>query len=264
TLCKNYTAEGTQSFEQYIRQQGSSQDPILAFHQAHGAEIVKAIAGYRPQDRANLGNGVLVAYDILNRTPRQQRKTEANAAAVIDSTITMIDQQQISQFVQGEVAQLLGVGRSECDIDRPLMEMGLDSADLLKLQQEVERKFELKLGAGFFFEHNTLTKVSDYLTPKLVTGSKTNSSNPVRSIKALQSSEKDQQLTSVGTSNSEHAATDIAIIGMSCKLPGGIETPEQLWQVLASERCMISPFPQARGNWPTSTDQPGIKLGGFI
>src|SRR5581483_27764 len=57
TLCKNYTAEGTQSFEQYIRQQGSSQDPILAFHQAHGAEIVKAIAGYRPQDRANLGNG---------------------------------------------------------------------------------------------------------------------------------------------------------------------------------------------------------------
>ncbi|MFF8911603.1 type I polyketide synthase, partial [Streptomyces olivaceoviridis] len=39
----------------------------------------------------------------------------------------------------------------------------------------------------------------------------------------------------------------IAIIGMACRLPGGIATPEDLWSVLTEGRDMISPFPADRG-----------------
>ncbi|KIF79662.1 hypothetical protein QR77_03260, partial [Streptomyces sp. 150FB] len=38
----------------------------------------------------------------------------------------------------------------------------------------------------------------------------------------------------------------IAIIGMACRLPGGIDTPDELWDLLAESREAISPFPEDR------------------
>src|SRR5215813_8448472 len=262
TLCKNYNAESSQSFEEYIRLQGGGQDPVLAFHQAHGAEIVKAIAGYRPRDRANQGNGVLVAYDILNRTPRLRRIEAANAATATNSRITAIDQQQISEFVRGETAQSLGVGKNECDIDRPLMEMGLDSADLLKLQQLCKDRFGLEFQAGFFFEHNTVRKVVEYLTTRLAAAPE---ANRAPSVNAAPRSRNVTPPAPGDAPDKERAATsDIAIVGMSCKLPGGIETPDQLWQALASNECVIGSFPRTRRSWPGGDDYPGIDQGGFV
>jgi acyl transferase domain-containing protein/enoyl-CoA hydratase/carnithine racemase/acyl carrier protein/SAM-dependent methyltransferase/ribosomal protein S18 acetylase RimI-like enzyme len=263
TLCKNYNAEGAQSFEEYIRRQGGGQDPVLTFHQAHGAEIVKAIPGYRPQDHINLGNGVLVAYDILNRMPRRQRiEAAANTATDTDSRITTVDQQQISEFIQGEVAESLGIGKSECDIDRPLMEMGLDSADLLKLQQRCEDRFGLEFQAGFFFEHSAIRKVIEYLTTRLAAAPEANRA-PV--VNTAQRSRTVTPPARGDAPDKERAgATDIAIVGMSCRLPGGIETPDQLWQALASNECVIGSFPRTRRGWPSKDDYPGIDQGGFV
>ncbi len=39
----------------------------------------------------------------------------------------------------------------------------------------------------------------------------------------------------------------IAITGMSCRLPGGIESPAQLWEALSQGRTGLSPFPSDRG-----------------
>ncbi|MEO8034999.1 MAG: acyl carrier protein, partial [Acidobacteriota bacterium] len=146
SLCKSYDGANVLSFEEYIRLQGGSQDVVLAFHQAHGAEIVKAIPGYRPEDHANLNNGVLVAYDILNLSQR--------VATTAEPPTKRIGRQEVGRFVAGEAARLLGIDQSELDTDRPVMEMGLDSADLLKLQRFCEGHFGLRLQAGFFFEEN--------------------------------------------------------------------------------------------------------------
>jgi len=250
TLCKSYRAEDGRSFEDYIRQQGSGRDAILAFHEAHGAEIVKVIQGYRPQDSANLHNGVLVVYDILNRTPRRHTVTT-------DADVRRTDQPQIGPFVQTEAATLLGIRGSEIDIDRPLMEMGLDSADLLKLQRHCETEFGLKLHAGFFFEYSSLRKVIEYLTARLA---------PVPAAAEVQQVSTVEEETEPAVSRDEKSAvaTDIAIIGMSCRLPGGIETPDQLWQVLASEQCVTGSFPRMRGDWPAAADYAGIDRGGFV
>ena len=40
-------------------------DPTIFFHVSGGAKILDIIHDYRPEDYENLGNGVLVAYDIL-------------------------------------------------------------------------------------------------------------------------------------------------------------------------------------------------------
>ena len=39
----------------------------------------------------------------------------------------------------------------------------------------------------------------------------------------------------------------IAILGMGCRFPGGVETPEQLWEVVAEGRDEIGTFPEDRG-----------------
>ncbi|MDT0574323.1 type I polyketide synthase, partial [Streptomyces sp. DSM 3412] len=39
----------------------------------------------------------------------------------------------------------------------------------------------------------------------------------------------------------------IAIVGMSCRFPGGVETPDQLWELFRSGRDAISGFPEGRG-----------------
>ncbi|MEL4889498.1 SDR family NAD(P)-dependent oxidoreductase [Pectobacterium betavasculorum] len=44
----------------------------------------------------------------------------------------------------------------------------------------------------------------------------------------------------------------IAIISMGCRLPGGIHSPEQLWQQLSNDEDAIGPFPADRG-WNVKT-----------
>ncbi|MFE3022400.1 type I polyketide synthase, partial [Streptomyces sp. NPDC059256] len=70
----------------------------------------------------------------------------------------------------------------------------------------------------------------------------------------------------------DDSAEPIAIVAMSCRFPGGVRTPEDLWELLVKERDAVSPFPTDRGwdiegQFDADPDAPGtfyVREGGFL
>ncbi len=84
-----------------------------------------------------------------------------------------------------------------------------------------------------------------------------------RVVEALRASVKDnERLREQNRRLVEAAAEPIAVTAMSCRFPGGIHTPEQLWDLLVDERETVSGFPEDR-DWDLrdlfddDPDQPG-------
>src|SRR5271167_3566509 len=70
----------------------------------------------------------------------------------------------------------------------------------------------------------------------------------------------------------ERSSEPIAIVGMSCRFPGGVDSPESLWQMVADGRDVMSDFPNDRG-WdvaglfdpdPDARHKTYASTGGFV
>ncbi|WP_143676049.1 type I polyketide synthase, partial [Streptomyces milbemycinicus] len=138
-------------------------------------------------------------------------------------------QEVLLQLVRAQVASVLG--HSDIDAvpsDRPFKELGLDSLAAVETRNRLTALAGLRLPTSLIFDHPTPTKLAQYLQTELV-------------------GEESGPASAVAFSPAAKADDSIAIIGMACRFPGGVSTPEEFWDLILMERDAIADFPTNRG-----------------
>ncbi|SMC49258.1 type I polyketide synthase [Kibdelosporangium aridum] len=141
-------------------------------------------------------------------------------------------QRFLVDLVRTEAAVVLGyAGPEAVDQGRAFRELGFDSLTAVELRNRLVPLTGLELPATLVFDYPTPLVLADHLKAELLDG---------------------QAGTEVAVTNAFASDEPIAIVGMACRFPGGVETPEQLWNLLAEGGDAVSEFPADRG-WDLDT-----------
>lgn len=159
TRCIEYPGSHKISMESYLKQE--LLDPVPKMHYLHGAEIRGVVPNYRPKDVANEGYGVLVVYSLKTRQP----KTESIQTILTDDL--EITPETIGKSVDAAIIELLSPEEQQHYSRKiPLMDLGLDSLQLMELRFDLGSQFSIELSPTFFFEYGTAEKTINYLIEK--------------------------------------------------------------------------------------------------
>ncbi|WP_344316606.1 type I polyketide synthase [Actinoplanes couchii] len=191
-------------------------------------------------DLAALRDGPVPAI-LRDLAPRPEKPT-APAPVAAESA---------DELVARHVAAVVGLPTgTEVDPGRAFKELGFDSLASVGLRNRLAAATGLRLPVSLVFDHPTPAAVGAYLRT-LLTGA-----------------------TMPATAVDRPARPDddlVAIVGMSCRFPGGAASPEQLWDLLADGRDAITGLPSGRG-WPADLYDPDpdraghsyARAGGFL
>ncbi|WP_192831825.1 type I polyketide synthase, partial [Streptomyces sp. M10] len=157
--------------------------------------------------------------------------------------------------VRAHTATALGHDSAE-DVGprRAFREAGIDSLTAVDLRNRLNQATGLRLPATVVYDHPTPLALAGHVERELfgTPGTTTPAAAPATGAPA--------------------ADEPLAIVGMSCRYPGGVTAPEELWRLVADQGDAITPFPEDRG-WDVDAlfdpdpDHPGtsyVREGGFL
>src|SRR5579862_7484742 len=156
---------------------------------------------------------------------RDDRPASAFAARVAE--LPDADRAQlVLDTVLTQVAFVLGHASADAvDARRPFREAGFDSPAAVELRNRLSATTGLRLPASLVFDHPSPVAVSEFLLGEL-TGVVAQAS-PVVSVARVEE--------------------PLAVVGMACRFPGGVSSPEEFWSLLVSGGDAIGEFPSDRG-----------------
>ncbi|MEQ0565334.1 SDR family NAD(P)-dependent oxidoreductase [Amycolatopsis sp. NEAU-NG30] len=132
---------------------------------------------------------------------------------------------RLLEIVRTQIAAVLGFAEpGRIDPARALRDLGFDSLTAVELRNKLGAAVGLRLPATLVFDHPS----------------------PAALVRHLASHFGGDDVTE---DVAERGAVDepIAIVAMSCRFPGGVGSPEELWDLLAAGRDTVTPFPADRG-----------------
>jgi acyl transferase domain-containing protein/acyl carrier protein len=132
----------------------------------------------------------------------------------------------VLDLVRAQVATVLGHdGVHDVGADRAFSDLGFDSLTAIELRNRLDLACGLSLPATLVFDQPTPAALAAFLLGELLGGRVEELSPALAAV----------------------ADDPIVIVGMSCRFPGDVGSPEDLWELLAAGRDAISKFPTDRG-----------------
>ncbi|MFI0937168.1 type I polyketide synthase, partial [Streptomyces sp. NPDC021019] len=158
----------------------------------------------------------------------------------------------VLELVRGLLATLLGHDApARVDETRGFLDAGVDSLTAVELRNRLSAATGTQLPATLMFDYPTPAVLAQHLVEEML--GTTDALQPV------------EPPTSV-------AATEpIAVVGISCRFPGGVRSPDELWDLVAAGVDATTDFPSDRG-WSDDLYDPDpehfgtsyVRRGGFL
>ena len=168
---------------------------------------------------------------LIRTRPRRSVAGTAAALSLVQKLSAATADERLdalTELVRDEVAAVLGhADASAVDVTRAFRELGFDSLTAVSLRNKLAEVSGLRLPATLVFDHPTVTVLAAHLRDELF-GAQTDALAPAP---AQLSTDDDP----------------IVIVGMACRFPGGVGSPEDLWRLVQEGTDAISEFPADRG-----------------
>ncbi len=159
----------------------------------------------------------------------------------------------VVDVIRAQAAAVLGhADAGAIPVDKPFRDIGFDSLGVMEFRNRLAEATGLSLPSTLVFDYPTATAMAKLVQSMIAPPA---AAAPVE------------------RAPSRPVADDpIAIVGMSCRFPGGASSPERLWELLASGTDATGDFPSDRG-WELDRlfdpdpDRPGTsytRRGGFL
>ncbi|MDQ1041745.1 acyl transferase domain-containing protein/NAD(P)-dependent dehydrogenase (short-subunit alcohol dehydrogenase family)/acyl carrier protein [Streptomyces sp. V3I8] len=190
-------------------------------------------------------------------TRRSARPADAAEANALAQRLAPLDEGQrerlLLDLVRKHVATVLGHSTIDAvEADRAFKDLGFDSLAAVELRNALGAAAGVRLPATLVFDYPTARAAAGYLKSRIT---------PAEPLPAA-------------AAPAPAADTDepIAVVGISCRFPGGLRSAEDVWQMVADGRDVVSGFPDDRG-WPLESlynPEPGVaghtytRHGGFL
>nr|WP_031470907.1 type I polyketide synthase [Sciscionella sp. SE31] len=137
----------------------------------------------------------------------------------------------VLELVRDTAAAVLGLGSADAvPADRAFRDLGFDSLTAVDLRNRLVRATGARLPVTLVFDYPSAEQLAAHLLTRLAGGT--------------EPAESADRSTARGA---DTAADPIAIVGMSCRLPGGVDSPEALWELLQRGGDAVVGFPADRG-----------------
>ncbi|WP_049579877.1 type I polyketide synthase, partial [Streptomyces sp. SBT349] len=237
-----------------------------------GDETPAALVATRfdlPALRASARAGTPAAPLLRGLAPAPRAAAASSHTAVTDSLRQRLDRlgkrectEALVDLVRRNAAQVLGhSGADAIRADRAFKDAGFDSLTAVELRNRLATATALSLSSTIVFDYPKPTLLADHLRARLFGDDEQWGDGQERSA------EEHTTETVVALSDDP-----IAIVAMACRFPGGVESPEDLWRLVAEGDDAIGEFPDDRG-WdidrhydadPDSVGKTYVRHGAFL